>query len=42
LYDTIFVELHHMPAVALVNEGFVHDALSAASGKGMPWARFVL
>jgi hypothetical protein len=41
LYDTIFVEQHHKPAVALVNEGFVHDARSAAAGKGMPSARFV-
>jgi hypothetical protein len=41
LYDTIFVEQHHKPAVALVNEGFVHDARSAAAGKGMPGARFV-
>jgi hypothetical protein len=42
LYDTIFAEQHHKPAVALVNEGFVHDARSAAAGKGMPGARFVL
>jgi len=41
LYDTIFVEQHHKPAVTLVNEGFVHDARSAAAGKGMPNARFV-
>jgi hypothetical protein len=41
LYDTIFAEQHHKPAVALVNEGFVHDARSAAAGKGMPGARFV-
>jgi hypothetical protein len=41
LYDTIFAEQHHTPAVALVNEGFVHDARSAASGKGMPAVRFV-
>jgi len=41
LYDTIFAERHHKPAVALVNEGFVHDARSAASGKGMPGVRFV-
>ncbi len=41
MYDTIFVEQHHKPAVALVNEGFVHDARSAAAGKGMPGARFV-
>jgi hypothetical protein len=41
LYDTIFVEQHRKPAVALVNEGFVHDARSAASGKGMPSVRFV-
>jgi hypothetical protein len=41
LYDTIFVEQHHKPAIALVNEGFVHDARSASAGKGMPGARFV-
>jgi hypothetical protein len=41
LYDTIFAERHHKPAVALVNEGFVHDARSAASSKGMPGVRFV-
>jgi hypothetical protein len=41
LYDTIFVEQHHKPAVALINEGFVHDARSAAAGQGMPSTRFV-
>jgi hypothetical protein len=41
LYDTIFAEQHNTPAVALVNEGFVHDARSAASGKGMPTVRYV-
>jgi hypothetical protein len=41
LYDTIFAEENNKPAVALVNEGFVHDARSAAAGKGMPGARFV-
>jgi hypothetical protein len=42
LYDTIFAEQHHKPAVALVNRGFVNDARSAAAGKGVPGARFVL
>jgi hypothetical protein len=41
LYDTIFAEQHHKPAVALVNRGFVHDARSAAASKGVPGARFV-
>jgi hypothetical protein len=41
LYDTIFAEQHHRPAVALVNEGFVHDARSAGASKGMPGVRFV-
>src|SRR5207237_7384432 len=41
LYDTIFVDQHYKPAVALVDEGVVHDARSAAAGKGMPGARFV-
>lgn len=30
------------PVVALVNQGFVHDARSAASGHGMPGVRVVL
>jgi hypothetical protein len=41
LYDTIFAEQHQKPAVALVNEGFLNDARSAAAGKAMPGARFV-
>jgi len=41
LYDTIFAEQHHTPAVALVNRGFVNDARSAAASKGVPTARFV-
>jgi hypothetical protein len=41
LYETIFAEQHHRPAVALVNEGFLNDARSAAAGKLMPAARFV-
>ena len=41
MYDTIFVEQHNKPAVALVNRGFVHDARSAAASKGVPGARFV-
>ena len=35
----ISVEKRNKPAVALVNKGFVHDALSAASSKGMPGLR---
>lgn len=41
MYDTIFAEQHHKPAVALVNRGFVNDARSAAASKGVPSARFV-
>ena len=41
MYDTIFAEQHHTPAVALVNRGFVNDARSAAASKGVPTARFV-
>jgi hypothetical protein len=41
LYDTIFAEQHQKPSVALVNEGFLNDARSAAATKGMPGARFV-
>jgi len=41
LYDTIFVERQHKPAVALVNRGFVNDARSAAASRGVPGARYV-
>jgi hypothetical protein len=41
LYDTVFTERLGKPAVVLVNEGFGHDASSAASGKGMPGVRVV-
>jgi hypothetical protein len=41
LYDAVFTERLHKPAVALVNAGFALDARSAASGKGMPGVRVV-
>jgi hypothetical protein len=41
LYDAVFTERLHRPAVALVNSGFALDARSAASGKGMPGVRVV-
>jgi hypothetical protein len=41
LYDAVFTERLQRPAVVLVNEGFVFDARSAASGKGMPGVRVV-
>jgi hypothetical protein len=41
LYDAVFTERLHKPAVALVNTGFALDARSAASGKGMPGVRVV-
>jgi hypothetical protein len=37
----VSVERRNRPTVALVNKGFLHDALSAASGKGMPGIRIV-
>ena len=36
------IEERNVPTVALVNQGFVNDALSAKSGKGMPGLRLVL
>lgn len=41
MYDTVFTERLHKPSVVLVNEGFMFDARSAASGKGMPNVRVV-
>jgi hypothetical protein len=41
VYNTIFIEDMKRPAVALCNKGFVFDATSAASGKGMPGLRIV-
>ncbi|MBO0684307.1 MAG: hypothetical protein J2P45_14215, partial [Candidatus Dormibacteraeota bacterium] len=41
MYDTVFTERLHKPAAVLVNEGFMFDARSAASGKGMPNVRVV-
>ncbi|MBO0683828.1 MAG: hypothetical protein J2P45_11770 [Candidatus Dormibacteraeota bacterium] len=41
MYDAVFTERLHKPAVVLVNEGFCFDAQSAAAGKGMPGVRFV-
>lgn len=41
MYDTVFTEQLDTPAAVLVNEGFVFDARSAASGKGMPNVRVV-
>ena len=35
------IESRKKPAVALVNKGFFHDAMSAASGKGMPGIRII-
>jgi hypothetical protein len=41
VYETISIEEMNKPAVALVNEGFVNDARSAASSKGWPGLRIV-
>ena len=41
MYETISIEELNKPAVALVNEGFIFDALSAASSKGCPGLRIV-
>lgn len=41
MYDTILAEELDTPAVVIVNKGFVPDAKTAASGKGMPGARII-
>ena len=41
MYNTVNIEGLGTPAVALINEGFINDTGSAASGKGMPGVRFV-
>jgi len=40
-YDTILVEELGKPAVVIVNKGFVADAKTAASGRGMPGVRII-
>jgi hypothetical protein len=42
VYDAIATEERSKPTVTLVNQGFVNDAISAASGRQMPVARFVV
>ncbi|MBI4317813.1 MAG: hypothetical protein HY675_04930 [Chloroflexi bacterium] len=42
MYDAIFAERLGTPTASLCNEGFANDALSAASGKGMPGVRTAL
>ena len=37
----VSIENRNKPTVALVNKGFLHDAMSAASSKGMPGIRIV-
>jgi hypothetical protein len=37
----VSIERRNKPTAALVNKGFVHDALSAASAKGIPGIRIV-
>lgn len=41
MYETISIEEINKPAVALINEGFVNDARSAASSRGWPGLRVV-
>ncbi|MFC1900103.1 hypothetical protein ACFLYN_00765 [Chloroflexota bacterium] len=41
MYNVVAVEDFGTPAVVLVNNGFVNDAHSAASGKGLPGLRVV-
>ena len=41
MYDAISTEERNKPTVTLVNEGFVTDALSAASSKAMPGIRIL-
>jgi hypothetical protein len=41
VYNAVAIESLGTPAVALTNEGFITDAGSAASGKGMPGIRVV-
>jgi hypothetical protein len=41
VYNTIAIEDLGKPTVALCNQGFLNDARSAASGKGMPKVRLV-
>ena len=42
MYEAISIEDMNRPAVALCNKGFLHDAASSASVKGMPGVRIVL
>ena len=41
MYNVVAVEYFGTPAVVLVNNGFVNDARSAASGKGIPGLRVI-
>jgi hypothetical protein len=41
VYDVTSIEERNKPAVAIVNQGFVNDARSAASSRGIPEVRVV-
>ncbi len=41
MYNAVTIEERKKPTVTLVNEYFIHDGMSAASGKGMPALRIV-
>jgi hypothetical protein len=41
LYNAISAEECGIPAIAVINDGFVEDAHSAASSRAMPGVRFV-
>jgi hypothetical protein len=41
VYDAVSIEARNKPAISLVNQGFVQDAVSTASSKQMPGLRYV-
>jgi hypothetical protein len=41
VYEAYSIELMGKPTVSLINQGFIDDARSSASNKGMPGIRFV-
>jgi hypothetical protein len=41
VYDAVATEDRNKPSAALVNEGFLNDAVSAASSQGMPGLRVI-
>ncbi|OGO32519.1 MAG: hypothetical protein A2Z29_06925 [Chloroflexi bacterium RBG_16_56_11] len=41
MYDVISAEVKNVPAVGIISDGFLEDARSAASSRGMPGVRYV-